>query len=100
MAVLAFLSSYKSTIVGLSALIALIAAYLWWKACVVSVPASQQKQGEHAQMWGGIMVGGPNGQSYDVIGTLIAQGRWNKLAALATGVAAALQAVALAIPSS
>jgi uncharacterized membrane protein len=86
---------YVKVIVNVvSAISAILAAFLWYKASVVTVkPAIEGVEGDFM-----ITDNDPNNEPYDVIQTGKEQARWNKFAAIAASIGAIFQAIGLLIP--
>ncbi|CAG1770639.1 hypothetical protein [Geobacter sp.] len=85
---------FKIAINAISAIAAMVAAFLWYKASVVTVkPAEEGVEGDFM-----ITDEDSNNEPYDVIKTGKEQARWNKYAAIAASVAAIFQSVGLLIP--
>jgi hypothetical protein len=85
------LATIKTTLTFASAALALLAALLWYKASTAEVAYDPQR-GEAAVTWS-------NGQRrWDVFRTAELQARWNKRAAAAASLAAAVQALLMLMP--
>lgn len=85
------LATIKTILTFASALLALLAALLWYKASTAGVTYDPTR-GEGAVSWG-------DGQRrWDVFRTAELQARWNKRAAATASLAAAVQAVLMLIP--
>jgi hypothetical protein len=80
----------KAWIIGFSALFAVSAAALWFYSAKVEVWADDQ-QGPRSDN----MIILKDGRQFDVTGTAQAQSRWSAYAAVAAGLSALLQAIAL-----
>jgi hypothetical protein len=79
----------------MAAVSGLIAAALWFRATVVSV--APDPNSHEAQITKTPSDGGP---AIEILATAKAQTRWNKWAAVATGIAALCQALALLLPEN
>jgi hypothetical protein len=92
----------KSCATWASAAFALLAAVLWWQSSSATVYAAQHLKltpGSYTDGWDdGAIAQDAKGRNYDVIATAIRQGYWNRLAALAACVSAALQAISVIVP--
>jgi hypothetical protein len=78
----------------LSAVSALVAGFLWWKASTVSFPAPPETAGVGCLM-GGYLISEIDGKRIDLHATLEAQSKWNSYAAKAATLAAVFGAFAL-----
>lgn len=84
----------KIILTALSALAAVIAALLWYKASTAEVPHEPDRSGDKSAV---IFYNGDH--SWDAILTAELQTKWNRRAALAASIAAVLQAITLVVPS-
>ena len=85
----------KAVLTVMAAISGLVAAALWFKATIVSVePDPNSHEAQISQY------SSDGGRRRDILATADAQTWWNKWAAVATGIAAACQAVALLIPDN
>jgi hypothetical protein len=91
------MKSFKIVVNVISAIAAIVAAFLWYKASVVTIkPAAEVTDGSWQDFQ--ITDEGSNNEPYDVIKTGKEQAKWNKYAAIAASVAAIFQAIGLLIP--
>jgi hypothetical protein len=88
------MAHWKIVLNWLAALVAIIAALLWFRSATVKVPANPPPLDENGMFAAQISV-----NDSDFIATAVQQTRWNKWAALAAAIAAACQAVALMLPT-
>lgn len=79
---------------AVSAVAALAAAWLWWKASVVSVPAPPDTHGV-GSLLGGYLISMVDGKRIDLHGTLSKQSLWNTRAATAAMIAALATGIAM-----
>jgi histone deacetylase complex regulatory component SIN3 len=77
-----------------AALVALIAALLWFRSATVKISVNPPDRDENGMFAAQIRV-----DDSDFIATAVQQTRWNKWAAVAAGIAATFQAVALMLPT-
>ena len=78
---------------GISSVLAVVAALLWFYSARVEVWADGQQapRGDNMVMW-------KKGRLYDVTGTAAAQSKWSAYAAVAAGLSALTQTIGLWIP--
>jgi hypothetical protein len=78
------MAHWKIVLNWLAALVAVIAALLWFRSATVNVPANPAPRDESGMFVEQITV-----NESDFIATAVQQARWNKWAALAAAIAAA-----------
>jgi D-alanyl-lipoteichoic acid acyltransferase DltB (MBOAT superfamily) len=88
------MAHWKIVLNWIAAFVAVIAASLWFRSATVKIPANPPPRDENGMFAAQITV-----NDSDFIATAVQQTRWNKWAALAAGIAAACQAVALMLPT-
>src|SRR5258708_4980473 len=80
----------------LSAIAAICAAYLWWRASTATVPAPPGTHGVGALL-GGYLISMSKGARIDLHATMELQSNYNARAAIAAGIASLLTAGALVV---
>ena len=88
------MAHWKIAFNWIAALVAVIAALLWFRSATVKIPANPPPSDEAGMSAAQITV-----NDSDFISTAVQQTRWNKWSAVAAGIAAACQAVALMLPT-
>jgi hypothetical protein len=83
----------KIVLNGMAALFGFVAAVLWWQSTRVKVPCQTQIP-EHGFAEAQIVVDGA-----DFFASAHRQATWNRRAAIAAAIAAAIQAIALMLPN-